>query len=112
MTETCSQIIALNNADADAEIGSVGKPLFLTELKLAVDGEVLLKTPALTPGYLNRPEALANKMVDGWYRTGDIGHFDQNDFLFIDGRKDDMIILVAKIFFQTKLKPPMQLLRV
>lgn len=104
MTETCSQIIALNNADADAEIGSVGKPLFLTELKLAVDGEVLLKTPALTPGYLNRPEALANKMVDGWYRTGDIGHFDQNGFLFIDGRKDDMIISGGENIFPNEVE--------
>lgn len=104
MTETCSQIIALNNADADAEIGSVGKPLFLTELKLAVDGEVLLKTPALTPGYLNRPEALANKIVDGWYRTGDIGHFDQNGFLFIDGRKDDMIISGGENIFPNEVE--------
>lgn len=104
MTETCSQVIALNNADAVAKIGSVGKPLFLTQLKLATDGEVLLKTPALTPGYLNRPDALANKMVDGWYRTGDIGHLDEQGFLFIDGREDDMIISGGENIFPTEIE--------
>lgn len=104
MTETCSQVIALNYADAQSEIGSVGKPQFLTQLKLAGDGEVLIKTPALTPGYLNKPEALAKKMVAGWYRTGDIGHFDEAGFLFIDGRKDDMIISGGENIFPTEIE--------
>ncbi|MTV82750.1 o-succinylbenzoate--CoA ligase [Secundilactobacillus folii] len=104
MTETCSQIIALNYADAADELGSVGKPLFLTQLKLDSDGEVLLKTPALTPGYLNRPEALANKKVNGWYQTGDIGHLDADGFLFIDGRKDDMIISGGENVFPNEIE--------
>ncbi len=82
MTETCSQIIALNYSDAGQRIGSVGKPLFLTQLKLSkVSNEILIKTPALTPGYLNRPQALQKKKdADGWYHTGDIGHFDKDGF--------------------------------
>lgn len=104
MTETCSQIIALNYADAKDEIGSVGKPLFLTQLKLAADGEVLLKTPALTPGYLNRPAALEKKLEGSWYRTGDIGHLDANGFLFVDGRKDDMIISGGENIFPNEIE--------
>lgn len=106
MTETCSQIVALNYSDADSRIGSVGKPLFLTQIKLADDsGEILIKTPALTPGYLNRQDALADKKTaDGWYRTGDIGHFDQDGFLFVDGRIDDMIISGGENVFPDEIE--------
>ncbi|MDN6436375.1 AMP-binding enzyme, partial [Lentilactobacillus parabuchneri] len=106
MTETCSQIVALNDADADSRIGSVGKPLFLTQLKLAEKNqEVLLKTPALTVGYLNRPQALPDKLTaDGWYRTGDIGHFDSDGFLYIDGRIDDMIISGGENIFPDEIE--------
>lgn len=106
MTETCSQIVALNDADADSRIGSVGKPLFLTQLKLAEKNqEVLLKTPALTVGYLNRPQALSDKLTaDGWYRTGDIGHFDSDGFLYIDGRIDDMIISGGENIFPDEIE--------
>lgn len=92
MTETCSQIIALRAQDALKKIGSVGQPLFTTQLKLAENGEILLKTPALTPGYLNLPGKLSAKMIDGWYRTGDVGHFDDDGYLYIDGRLDEMLI--------------------
>ncbi|WP_367342431.1 o-succinylbenzoate--CoA ligase [Limosilactobacillus sp.] len=92
MTETCSQIIALRSQDALKKLGSVGQPLFTTQLKLAKNGEILLKTPALTPGYLNLPGKLAAKMVDGWYRTGDVGHLDDDGYLYIDGRLDEMLI--------------------
>ena len=92
MTETCSQIVALRSADALLKLGSVGQPLFSTQLKLSKDGEILLKTPALTPGYLNLPDKLPSKMIDGWYRTGDIGHLDKEGYLYIDGRADEMLI--------------------
>lgn len=105
MTETCSQIVALNYEDAENRIGSVGKPLFLTQLKLAKNREILLKTPALTTGYLNRPTALADKQTaDGWYRTGDIGHFDAEKFLYVDGRIDDMIISGGENVFPDEIE--------
>ncbi|MGF2385365.1 o-succinylbenzoate--CoA ligase [Lentilactobacillus otakiensis] len=105
MTETCSQIVALNYEDAENRLGSVGKPLFLTQLKLAKNHEILLKTPALTKGYLNRPTALANKQTaDGWYRTGDIGHFDDENFLYVDGRIDDMIISGGENVFPDEIE--------
>ena len=92
MTETASQVIALNFEDAENKIGSVGKPLFSVELKLAHDGEVLLKAPNITPGYLNNPEKNQEVFENGWFKTGDIGYLDEDGFLYLKGRKGDMII--------------------
>ena len=92
MTETASQVIALNFEDAGNKIGSVGKPLFSVELKLAHDGEVLLKAPNITPGYLNNPEKNQEVFENGWFKAGDIGYLDEDGFLYLKGRKGDMII--------------------
>lgn len=104
MTETCSQIVALRSIDALLKLGSVGQPLFLTQLKLSKDGEILLKTPALTPGYLNLPDKLPSKMIDGWYRTGDIGHLDKEGYLYIDGRADEMLISGGENIFPQEVE--------
>lgn len=104
MTETCSQIIALKASDALKKIGSVGQPLFTTQLRLTDQGEILLKTPALTPGYLNLPEKLPAKKVNGWYQTGDIGHLDQDGYLYIDGRKDEMMISGGENIFPQEVE--------
>lgn len=104
MTETCSQIVALRSADALLKLGSVGQPLFSTQLKLSKDGEILLKTPALTPGYLNLPDKLPSKMIDGWYRTGDIGYLDKEGYLYIDGRADEMLISGGENIFPQEVE--------
>lgn len=104
MTETCSQIIALKASDALKKIGSVGQPLFTTQLRLTDDGEILLKTPALTPGYLNLPEKLPAKKINGWYKTGDVGHLDQDGYLYIDGRKDEMLISGGENIFPQEVE--------
>ena len=104
MTETCSQIVALRSVDALLKLGSVGQPLFSTQLKLSKDGEILLKTPALTPGYLNLPNKLPSKMIDGWYRTGDIGHLDKEGYLYIDGRADEMLISGGENIFPQEVE--------
>ncbi|ANZ60077.1 2-succinylbenzoate-CoA ligase [Secundilactobacillus paracollinoides] len=105
MTETCSQIVALSNQDAAAKIGSAGQPLFSTQLMISDDNEILLKTPALTPGYLNRPTALFDKTTaDGWYKTGDVGQLDDDGFLFVDGRLDDMIISGGENIFPDEIE--------
>lgn len=104
MTETCSQIVALRSIDALLKLGSVGQPLFSTQLKLSKDGEILLKTPALTPGYLNLPDKLPSKMIDGWYRTGDIGHLDKEGYLYIDGRADEMLISGGENIFPQEVE--------
>ncbi|CAK8054895.1 o-succinylbenzoate--CoA ligase [Eupransor demetentiae] len=98
MTETSSQVVALDPEYALDKIGSVGKPLFSVELRLGKPGsaqqqagDVWIKTPNLTKGYLNQPHLLAEKMQAGWFQTGDYGHFDEEGFLYIDGRSGDMI---------------------
>lgn len=104
MTETCSQIVALRSVDALLKLGSVGQPLFSTQLKLSKDGEILLKTPTLTPGYLNLPDKLPSKMIDGWYWTGDIGHLDKEGYLYIDGRADEMLISGGENIFPQEVE--------
>ena len=104
MTETCSQIIALKASDALKKIGSVGQPLFTTQLRLLDNGEILLKSPALSPGYLNLPEKMAKKKLDGWYRTGDVGHLDKDGYLYIDGRIDEMMISGGENIFPQEVE--------
>lgn len=104
MTETCSQVVALRSADALQKLGSVGQPLFTTQLKLADNGEILIKTPALTPGYLNQPGKLAAKKTNGWYHTGDVGRIDQDGFLYVDGRLDEMMISGGENIFPQEVE--------
>ncbi|MCP9312998.1 o-succinylbenzoate--CoA ligase [Liquorilactobacillus satsumensis] len=95
MTETCSQIVALNFADAPDKIGSVGKPLFPVQLRITGKGtgEVQVKAPNVVKGYLNAPDDFKKKLTrDGWFRTGDLGVLDAAGFLFIKGRIDEMFI--------------------
>lgn len=93
MTETCSQIVALSANDAERKLGSVGKPLFTTQLRIdPTTSEICIKTPALTPGYRNVPSVFAERTYDGWYHTGDSGYLDDEGFLYLKGRLDDMII--------------------
>ncbi|MDF7640830.1 AMP-binding protein [Bifidobacterium sp. ESL0784] len=94
MTETCSQIVGTGTGDGARKLLASGKPYFTTSLELADEtGEILIKTGALTPGYLNRPGVFeARKTGDGWYRTGDVGHLDDDGYLYVDGRLDNMMI--------------------
>lgn len=73
-------------------LGSVGKPLAGTELRVADDGEILIRGPHVFKGYAGRPEATADTLQDGWLHTGDLGHVDEQGFVFITGRKKDLII--------------------
>ncbi|GMA69842.1 2-succinylbenzoate--CoA ligase [Leuconostoc litchii] len=98
MTETASQVVALDSTYAEQKIGSVGKPLFPVRLKIAdqtgkntQQGNIWIQTPTLTIGYLNQPDKLAEKMVDGWFNTEDYGYIDDEGFLFVQGREGDMI---------------------
>ena len=89
LTET-SPAISFNNF-AHIRFGSVGFPLPETELKIAADGEILVKGPQIMLGYYNNPEATAEVFQDGWLKTGDIGHIDEG-FVFITDRKKEIII--------------------
>ena len=73
-------------------IGSVGPPLPGMEVRLAEDGEILVRGPNVFAGYYKDPEATAETLKDGWLYSGDLGAFDQDGFLTITGRKKEIII--------------------
>ena len=72
--------------------GSIGKPLPGVEVRVAGDGELLVKSPSLMSRYYKDPDATAEVLRDGWLHTGDIGSVDQDGYFFITGRKKEMII--------------------
>jgi long-chain acyl-CoA synthetase len=91
LTET-SPVISANRPDA-YKLGSVGQPLPNLEVRIAPDGEVLVKGPSVMKGYYNRPGETREVLTeDGWFATGDIGYLDQDNFLYITDRKKDIIV--------------------
>ncbi len=73
--------------------GSVGPPLPGVEQRIAQDGEILIRGPNVMQGYWNRPDDTASVVDDdGWLHTGDLGHFDDEGFLYVTGRKKDIIV--------------------
>ena len=79
---------------SDHGLGTVGRPPVGVELRLADDGEIQFRGPTLFKGYWNDPAATAAAFTDdGWYRSGDIGHFDAEGRLILSGRSKDIIVL-------------------
>ncbi len=90
MTETATAATA--STIHNYRFGSVGRPLAGQEVRIAEDGEVLLKGPNIFQGYYRNDDASFGAIVDGWLHTGDLGRVDEDGFLFITGRKKDIII--------------------
>ena len=102
MTEAAPGCTVLDSADAARKVGSAGKPVFFTDVRVlrpdgteaGVDevGEVVVQGPNVMAGYWRDPERTAEVLVDGWYHTGDAGSVDDEGFLYIRDRYKDMII--------------------
>ena len=102
MTETSPGGIGLDAADAERKIGSAGKPLMHTEVKVVDDdgnelpwgevGELYIRGPNITPGYWNKPEATEDSFDGDWLKTGDAARFDDEGFVYIVDRWKDMYI--------------------
>jgi long-chain acyl-CoA synthetase len=90
MTET-STAATISTPD-DFKVGAIGKPFPGCEVRIAEDGEILVKGPNVFQGYYKDEEATRETIVDGWLHTGDIGEIDPDGFIRITGRKKDIII--------------------
>ena len=87
-----SPVITTNSLDRQKP-GSVGRVLAGQDVRIAEDGEVLTRGPNVTRGYWRNEAATEAAFEDGWYRTGDLGFVDDDGFLFLKGRKKDLIVL-------------------
>ncbi len=97
LTEAASQVATLAPGDALGKLGSAGKPLLPTELRIASDGaasvgEILVRGPTVMRGYINRPDETARALRDGWLHTGDLGYLDDEGYLYVVSRRADLII--------------------
>jgi long-chain acyl-CoA synthetase len=92
MTETSTSATVNRPEGNNFRFGSVGKPQKDVEVKIADDGEVLIKGPNIFQGYYKNEAATKETLENGWLHTGDLGRLDEDGFLYITGRKKDIII--------------------
>ncbi|MEX6724856.1 AMP-dependent synthetase/ligase [Parapedomonas caeni] len=85
-------IISCNRPSRGVRMHSVGPPMTGVEVRIAEDGEILVRGELVTQGYWQNPEETARVLVDGWLHTGDIGHIDEAGHIVITDRKKDIIV--------------------
>ena len=85
-------VISCNRPSAGIRMDTVGPPLRNTEVRIAEDGEIMVRGENVMHGYWRNPEESARVLVDGWLATGDVGHIDQGGRIVITDRKKDLII--------------------
>ena len=88
LTETASQVVTLAPEDAVRKVGSAGKPLMGSQIRIEADGEICVRGPTVSPGYLHQPR----RMPGAWLRTGDLGYLDADGYLYVLDRRDDLIV--------------------
>ena len=114
LTEGGGTVTYVRPQDARRKPGSAGKPSMHVEIRLAGpdgadvaaggDGEILVRAPTVAAGYWDDPETTQRLIVDGWLHTGDMGRFDEEGFLYISGRKGDMIISGGMNVFPSEIE--------
>ncbi|NOX60468.1 MAG: long-chain fatty acid--CoA ligase [Chloroflexi bacterium] len=101
--------IAVLHRDGDVKFQTVGLPIPGTEVRIAENGEILIKSQAVFRGYYRNPEATTSTLVDGWLHTGDAGYFDEDGHLIVIDRAKDVMTLqdgtkFSPQFIENKLK--------
>ncbi|MBO6575472.1 MAG: long-chain fatty acid--CoA ligase [Rhodothermales bacterium] len=81
-----------NNRHGEIRWGSVGRPFHGVEVRIADDGEIVLRGPNVFQGYYKDPAATAEVLIDGWLHSGDLGHVDEDGYLYVTGRKKEILV--------------------
>jgi fatty-acyl-CoA synthase len=119
MTET-QRVTALELVDTERKAGSIGKEVFHTTVRLVGDdgrdvppgaaGEIIVKGPTVFAGYWDNPTATAEALRNGWFHTGDLGRRDEEGFLYIVGRKTDVIICSGENIYPAEVEHALEVL--
>lgn len=110
MTDTTSNIAALSFNDAEAKTGSCGQPFFTEQIRITNINQdnigcIEVKSPTIAIGYLNKRQLYQSRFTkDGFFKTGDMGYLDEDNFLYVKGRKSELIYRGNKIIYPREIE--------